>query len=627
MRGGYAGKIGFVDLSSGEIRIEKLDDATARSYIGGQGLGARILYERQPKGADPLGPDNILGFTTGPLTGTKTPTGGRYMAVCKSPLTGGWGDANSGGYFGSELKAAGLDAVFVSGKSASPTYLLIQNGNLELRDASHLWGQDTVATEEALRSETAAKKLRVACIGPASERLSLISGISNDGGRFAARSGVGAVMGSKQLKAVAVRGSERVAVANTELLDSLRKAFINDIKEMPGFIQVLREQGTCGLTGGLVAGGATPIKNWKSSGEEAFPGGDRVSAPEGILKYQTRKYACANCPIACGGIVNVNEGRYPVGETHKPEYETVGAFGPMCMNNDLESIFKLNDMCNRSGLDTISAGSVLAFAMECYEEGILTKADTDGIELNWGNSRAMVAMTEKIILREGLGDILADGVKTAAEKIGGGAEQFAMHVGGQEPGLHSALFLPSRGTGYVCDPTPGRHTAAPMARIDGGPGAWAPYPEMEIGEFERYEYNGKGPISAKASAYLQIGASAGVCLMPMMFFGNFPLVDFLNAVTGWDADVAEMLNTGNRLMTLRQAFNIREGIEAGDVQLPNRMKGIPAQTDGPLADVTIDVDSLARDYRVAMGWDADTARPNDETLEKLGLAQLVSDFG
>jgi aldehyde:ferredoxin oxidoreductase len=434
-------------------------------------------------------------------------------------------------------------------------------------------------------------------------------------------------MGSKQLKAVAVRGSDRVAVANADLLDSLRKEFIREIKETPGFIQVLREQGTCGLTGALVASGATPIKNWQSAGEQAFPGGERVCAPEGILKYQTRKYACANCPIACGGIITINQGRYPVGETHKPEYETVGAFGPMCMNNDLESIFKLNDMCNRSGLDTISAGSVLAFAMECYEQGLLTSADTDGIELTWGNSKAMVAMTEKIILREGLGDILADGVKLAAEKIGGDAGKYAMHVGGQEPGLHSALFLPSRGTGYVCDPTPGRHTAAPMARIDGGPGEYAPYPEMKIGNFERYEYSGKGPISAKASTYLQVGASAGVCLMPMMFFGNFPLLDFINAVTGWDTDMAELLNTGNRLMTLRQAFNIREGIEACDVQLPNRMKGIPAQTDGPLADLTIDIDNLAREYRQAMGWDADTARPTNETLEKLGLVQLVAEFG
>ena len=627
MTGGFTGKIGFVDLTSGEIKIENLDDATARKYIGGQGLGAKILFERQPKGADPLGPDNILGFTTGPLTGTQTPTGGRYMAVCKSPLTGGWGDANSGGYFGSELKAAGLDAVFVSGQSAKPAYLLVQDGQIEVRDATHLWGQDTVATEEGLRGELSVKRLRVACIGPASERLSLISGISNDEGRFAARSGVGAVMGSKRLKAVAVRGSKRAAVANPDLLASLRKSFINDIKEMPGFIQVLREQGTCGLTGGLIAGGATPVKNWQASGKEAFPGGERVSAAEGIIKYQTRKYACANCPIACGGIVNVNEGRYPVGETHKPEYETVGAFGPMCMNSDLESIFKLNDMCNRSGLDTISTGTVLAFAMECYEKGILTKADSDGIELNWGDSRAMIALTEKIILREGLGDILADGVKLASEKIGGGAEECAMHVGGQEPGLHSALFLPSRGTGYVCDPTPGRHTAAPMARVDGGPGQWAPYPEMGIGEFEKYDYSGKGPISARASAYLQVGASAGVCLMPMMFFGNFPLVEFLNAVTGWDADVAEILETGNRLMTLRQAFNIREGIETGDVKLPDRMKGVPAQSDGPLADVTIDIDSLAREYREAMGWDAETARPTDETLEKLGLAKIVQNHG
>ena len=571
--------------------------------------------------------DNTLGFTTGPLTGTRTPTGGRYMAVTKSPLTGGWGDANSGGFFGSELKAAGFDAVFVRGLSPKPVYLSVRNGTLELCDAGHLWGLDTVATEAALQKESGGKGLRVACIGPASERLSLISGIANDGGRFAARSGVGAVMGSKRLKAVAVRGKARVEVADAARLDELRKKFIAEMRKMPGFVQVLREQGTCGLTASLIAGGATPVKNWQAHGDQAFPAGERVSSADAVIKYEKRKFACANCPIACGGIVDVTDGRYPVGETHKPEYETIGAFGPMCLNTDPATVFKLNDLCNRSGLDTISAGTVLAFAMECFEEGILTAADTDGIELTWGNSDAMVAMTEKIIRREGLGDILADGVKTAAEKIGAGAEKCAMHVGGQEPGLHSALFLPSRGTGYVCDPTPGRHTAAPMARIDGGPGQWAPYPELKIEKFEKHAYSGKGPLGTKAAAYLQVGASAGVCLMPLMFFGNFPLVDFLNAVTGWDADVGEVLETGARLMTLRQSFNIREGIKAGDVKLPGRLQGIPPQTEGPVAEVTIDIDTLAREFRQAMGWDPDTARPTDRTLEKLGLARLVQDFG
>jgi aldehyde:ferredoxin oxidoreductase len=239
----------------------------------------------------------------------------------------------------------------------------------------------------------------------------------------------------------------------------------------------------------------------------------------------------------------------------------------------------------------------------------------------------MIAMTEKMIAREGFGDILADGVKMAAQKIGSGAEEFAMHIGGQEPGLHNALFLPSRGTGFVCDPTPGRHTAAPMAAIDGGAKQFAPYPELKIDKFEKYTYTGKGPTSATASQYLQVGSSSGVCIMPMMFFGNFPLIDFFNAVTGWDLDAAEVLNTGARIQTLRHCFNQREGIAPSDVKLPKRMLGQPPQEEGPVAGVTLDVDNLAREYRQAMGWDPDSGRPDDETLERLGLAQLVKNYG
>jgi aldehyde:ferredoxin oxidoreductase len=376
-----------------------------------------------------------------------------------------------------------------------------------------------------------------------------------------------------------------------------------------------------------VASGATPVKNWQMTGEQSFANLEKIADPDAIISQQTRKFACANCPIACGGIFNVTGGKYPVGETHKPEYETIGAFGTMCMCDDFEAIIKLNEMCNRSGLDTISAGTALAFAMECFENGVITESDLDGVPLTWGNAEAMVTMVDKMIAREGFGDILADGVKIAAEKIGGGAEKFAMHVGGQEPGLHNALFLPSRGTGFVCDPTPGRHTAAPMARIDGGPGAFAPYPELKIEEFERYTYTGKGPMSATASSYLQAGASAGLCLMPLMFFGNFPFVDFFNAVTGWNLEVSEVLNTGARIQTLRQCFNVREGIQPSDINLPERMVGRPPQKEGPVAGVTLDIDNLAREYRQAMGWDPHSGRPDAATLEKLGLTELIKTHG
>ena len=504
---------------------------------------------------------------------------------------------------------------------------MIADDKIEVRDAAHLWGKDAVETESALQKDLGQPKLRVATIGPASERISLISGIVNDKGRIAARSGLGAVMGAKKLKAVAVRGSGKVAVADKDTLARVRKTFLDQMREMPGMPDVLLNQGTCGFTAGLMAAGATPVKNWQHAGEQAFENVQNIADAETILQYQTRKYGCASCPIACGGIFEVNKGKFPVGEVHKPEYETIGAFGPVCCNDDFESIIKLHDMCNRSGLDTISAGSVLSFGMECFEHGIISESDTDGIALTWGNAEAMIAVLEKIILREGFGDILADGVKIAAEKIGNGSEEFAVHVGGQEPGLHNPLLLPGRGVGYVSDPTPGRHTAAPMARIDGGDGAAGPYSELTIQGFERYNYTGKGPMSATLSSYLQAGNCAGICLMPLLFFGNYPLLEFFNAVTGLDLDISEVLETGTRIQTLRQSFNIREGIRVSDIKLPGRLAGTPPLKEGPLSGVTIDVDNLRQEYFQSMGWDPDSGQPQPETLEKLGLDSLINNFG
>lgn len=625
MAGGYTGRIGFVSLSTGKVEEEKLDENMARDFIGGYGLGVRILFERQKAGINPLGSENIIGFTTGPLTGTQTPSGCRYMAVCKSPLTGGWGDANSGGHFGSELKLAGWDAIFFSGIASSPKYVLITQQGIELRDASHLWGKDTVDTEDILGKELGNQKIRVASIGPASERLSLISGIVTDRGRIAARSGVGAVMGSKQLKAIAVHGGRKVAIADKDRLDQLRRTFLKELRESQGYPKRLMECGTAGGTKTLVAVGAAPIKNWLLAGEQAFSTLDKIADWNTILRYQVRKYSCANCPIACGGIYSVPEGPYPVAEMHRPEYETIAAFGPLCFNDDFLSIIKLNDMCNRSGLDTISAGSVIAFAMECFEEGIISKKDTGGIELSWGNAQAMIAMLDKMIRREGFGDILADGVKVAAQKIGKGAGKYAMHIGGQEPGMHNPLFLPSRGTGYVCDPTPGRHTAAIMNRIDAGSAVLAPYPELQFHNFERYEYKSKGIPSAIASCYWQVGTCAGVCLFPVIFFGTYPLIEYLKAVTGWDIDMTEVLETGARIQTLRQAFNLREGINPAGINLPPRMAGVPPKDEGPLAGINIDIDSLAHEYYKAMGWDPNAGYIADATLERLGLKELVEE--
>lgn len=621
MTGGYTGRLGFVDLTKGEVKIEKLDNELARHFVGGPGLGARILFECQMAGANPLGPDNIIGFVTGPATGTPVPTGARYTVVCKSPLTGGWGDANSGGYFGRELKVAGWDAIFVSGIASSPRYLFVTNDGIEIKDASHIWGKDTYETEDILIEEIGDSKVRVACIGPAGENQALISGIVHDKGRIAARSGVGAVMGSKLLKAVAVRGKGEVPVAHIEHLKQLRKDFIRQMSDVT-FIKILREWGTCGLTGDSVRSGASPIKNWLLAGIEAFPSVDKIGNGDNIIKYQLKRYACWNCPIACGGTVAISEGKYLLSEMHKPEYETVAAFGNMCLNDDLASIFKLNDMCNRSGLDTISTGSTIAFAMECYDKGIINKVDTDGIELTWGNSESIIAITEKMIHREGFGNVLADGVKVASGRIGKGAESYAMHIGGQEPGLQNPLFLPGRGTGFVVNPTPGRHTAAsPLTCIDIN-AAMAPYPELQFSGFEPYEYKNKGEASAVASSYWQVGASAGVCLFSAVTSGIFPLLDFLSAVTGWDISMKEALQTGARILTLQQLFNIREGVEPSEVKMPDRMVGVPPMSTGPLKGITLDIGTLVKEYREAMGWDSDTGHPTQARLTELKLVEL-----
>lgn len=622
MSGGYAGRIGFVDLTTEKVTETPLDEGLARRFVGGGGLGVRTLCEEQPATIDPLGAENTIGFVTGPLTGTPVPGGARYMAVCKSPLTGGWGESNAGGYFGTELKRAGWDAVFVSGAAATPKYLLVTDSGLELRDAGHLWGQDTVETDEALRREVSQPKARIACIGPAGEKMSLISGISSDKGRFAARSGVGAVMGAKRLKALVVKGQGGIALANESLVRQLRKEF-NQGLATSAFAQTMKEHGTCGLTVSSIASGAAPIKNWLLSGSQAFPNAELLHGDK-IIEHQAKRYACAGCPIACGGTVRVEDGPYPVEEVHKPEYETIVGFGPLCMNEDLPAIIAMTDLANRGGIDTISAANVIAFAMECFEHGILSKKDTDGIELTWGNSKAMIELLGKMIEREGIGDVLADGVRLAAERIGGGSEDYAMHAGGQEPGFHSALLLPGRATGYVVDPTPGRHThGSPLACADTNMTA-APYPELHLDGYERYDFETKGPAQAMMSSYFHFASSAGLCSFSFIFTRNLLLVDFLNAVTGWDADMDEVLETGRRIQTLRQLFNIREGIKPNEVRLPGRMAGVPPQTDGPLRGITLDMQALTTGYRKAMGWDPDSGRPSPETLEQLGLQGLAN---
>jgi aldehyde:ferredoxin oxidoreductase len=599
MAGGYMGKILFVNLSAGKIREEAPDESLYRDFIGGYGIGARILYSHQKGGVDPLGPDNTLGFLTGPLTGTPATFAGRYVVVAKSPLTGGWGDANSGGNFAPQIKFAGYDAVFFNGIAEKPVYLFLDNGKAELRDASRLWGKDCFETEDTLQAELG-NGVESVCIGPSGEKLALISCVVTKRGAVAGRSGLGAVMGSKKLKAMAARGQQEVPIADIEAVNKLRREHINAIRGRKGGPETLdgfHKYGTSHVAEEFAHNGDTPVKNWGGIGIIDFPDASGLSGDAAIANIE-RRTGCWHCPIACEGRLREGKGeyKYPAG-TRRVEYETQAAFGTMCLNNNTESINMVNHLCNSYGLDTISGGSTIAFAIECYENGLITKANTDGIELTWGNHQAIVAMTEKMVKREGFGDVLADGVKVAAEKIGKGAEEYAIHIGGQELGMHDPKFpqpTPSAAR-YQMDATPGRHTQM-----------------------------GFGPSSFQT----HILNTTGFCLFSdLLTLDNITyIVGFMSAVTGWNRSTNELLKIGERIANMRHVFNLREGINPLEYKVHSRIIGLPPQKEGPLAGVTADIKTQVRDNLKALDWDLTTTKPSKNKLLELGLNDVAEDL-
>lgn len=617
MAGGYMGRILFVDLSRGTMKEERTDEGLCRQFLGGYGLGVRLIWERQPPGVAPLGPQNILGFITGPLTGTPALIASRYMVVGKSPLTQTWGDANSGGFFGPHMKFAGYDALFFTGESKKPVYLFLDQGDAVLRDAQELWGLDTVETEDLLKAELGAKT-EVASIGPAGEKLALISCIINNKGRAAGRSGLGAVMGSKKLKAVAINGDREVPLADKERVLALRKEYLASLTGP--LVDYYRDYGTCGGLEGASVSGDAPVKNWKGVGPIDFPGAAAISG-DNVIKYQEKRFACWHCPLGCGGHVRVKEGPYAV-EGHKPEYETLAAFGTMTLVDDVEAIIKANDLCNRYGLDTISTGATLAFATECYERGLLSPKDTDGLELQWGNGPAMIAVIEKIAEREGLGDLLADGVKRAAERIGGEAKELAIHIQGQEVPMHDPRYLPTLATTYWLDATPARHT-------QGGHWAYDLLPisreRLRIPDIEeRYLYTGKAEVYKRVTDIIHVVNAAGLCQFGYECTDIQYVADFLSAVTGWDLTLEECLRIGERISNLRHLFNLREGLNPLRFKLPGRIIGRPPLEAGSLAGIEVDVETLASEYLAARGWDPVTAVPSREKLLELGLKELLN---
>ncbi len=620
MPGGFIGKILKVDLTLGKVHEETLHESFYKTWLGGYGLGARIVYDEITPKTDPLGPKNIIGFTTGILTGAFTALGSSFTAVGKSPLTGTWGDSRAGGYFGAELKSAGFDAVFCYGRASKPVYLWINEENAEIKDASSIWGKDTYKTEDILREEHGDKRIQFASIGPAGEKLSLMSCMITDKGRAAGRSGLGALMGSKNLKAVAVRGTKQIPVFNHKKVMELRRKFIELTKtEREFYYEYFTKYGTSGATAMLALSGDAPCKNWRGAATLDFPNAERIS-DENVIKYLTRRYACHGCAMPCGGYIKVETGSYAV-EAMKPEYETLASFGTLCLNDNIESIMFVNDICSRYGLDTISTGSTVAFAIECYENGLITREDTRGVELKWGNADSIVKLTESIAKREGFGDVLADGVAIAAKKIGKGSEKYMAHVAGQEIPMHDPKLMPTYGSGYVIDATPARHTQGFEIYLDTLPGVKMP-PFSE----DKYDYHGKGAAIAYMSYYTHMVNSLGVCLFPssLVTIEGIPNhADFVNAVTGWKMSMQELLVCGERIACMRQTFNVREGFTPADFKIVGRAAGKPTFVEGPLKGITVDFNNWAKEYFDYAEWNYETGKPSERKLVQLGLQDVA----
>jgi aldehyde:ferredoxin oxidoreductase len=611
---GYHKKLLRVNLSNRKVEVEDLDENLIRKYIGGLGIEAKILYEETTPETDPLSPGNILMAVTGPYTGTGVPTSGRHHLVSRSPLTGFFGESNVGGSWAVHLKRAGFDGILIKGKSEAPVYLWIRDGKMEFRDARPIWGKDSYESAEWLKQETA-KEATAAVIGPAGERMAKIASIPHIGHivRAAARTGLGAVMGSKNLKAVVVFGEGPIPIAKPDEL----KARIKEIT--PHIQQATEAFGKFGTSGGIdnyEKIGNFPIKNWRQG---RWPGAKKIS---GVAMHDTilsGRKACMHCPIACGRHIKVTEGPYAPMDCEGPEYETIGTLGGLCLVDDLVAIAKANQLCNRYGLDTISAGGIIAFAMEAYEKGIITRSDTDGVELVWGNGKAVVEMVHKMGKGEGIGRLMTEGSKRMAEALGKNAIEFAIHVKGLEPSAHDPRRFFSQALSYATAARGACHNAS-----------WShPYelalsmPEIGIPEpQDAYQIEGKAEFTAKLQDLM--------CVMDALIICRFSQVgkavnvtnhvDWLNLITGWNMEIPEYMKVGERLFNLKRMYNCRLGASRKDDLLPYRFLTLN-RTGEDLTNQLPPIGKLLGDYYAYRGWSEDGI-PTPQKLEELGLGEL-----
>jgi aldehyde:ferredoxin oxidoreductase len=588
---GYMGSLLRINLSRESVSFGDLDEGMAEKFIGGSGLATKILYDELERGIDPLSRDNKLIFATGPVTGA-TLFSGRYTVVSKSPLTGIYGQATSGGYFGAELKFSGVDTMIIEGKAENPVYIRIENGEVEIRDAKDIWGMDTVETEESLRELEG--DVKVACIGPAGERLVKFASIMNDNGNAAGRTGMGCVMGSKNLKAITVKGEKEAEIAKEDELTRIAKE-MRGVAKRNLVIRDLAESGTDGIAITLHLIGGLPTRYYR---EGTFEGAVNIDGHTMTRKILKKRATCYNCPIACKRVIELKSGPYSGLFGRGPEYETCCAFGSLCLNDDLELIAKANDICNRLGMDTISTGNIIAFCMECYERGLLSEEDM-GVKLEWG-SHEMLQLIEKIGMREGIGNLLAEGVRAISKKIG--AEEIAM----QSKGLETAMFDPRalKGMGLVFS-TSTRGACHLMGITQAVEMGVVPYySSLDLPRrFGRRVESGKGKLVKTLQDWKVFMDSMVVCLHPFTRIsrGVEDCADIYSAVTGIDFDVRKMLKSGERIYNLQRLFNIREGISKRDDTIPVRFIE-ESHSKGPNKGEKVNLDRMLEEYYDERDW-------------------------
>jgi len=617
--GGYTGKVLRVDLSGGKVSVEEPEARFYREYFGGTALIGYYLVKELAPGTDPLGPDNKLIFSVGVISGLPSAGCGRSGVGARSPLTGGWGDAQAGGFWPAELKRAGWDAIIVEGRAEKPVYVSIRDSEVEIRDASHLWGRTTAEVETRLREDLDDRRVRVAQTGLAGENQVRLAGIANDTNRYYGRCGLGAVMGAKMLKAIAVRGSAAPKTANPDKMREIATGMADFVKQyMGGFTAYGTSGGVCGLN----AMGILPTHNFR---EGQFAGFEKISGQTMAETILVGRDNCTACPVNCKRVVEVGT-PYNVNRVYGgPEYETIGSLGSLCGVDNLKAIAHGNQTCNALGLDTIGVGTTIAFAMDCFENGILTEKDTGGIELRFGNAEAMMKMVEMIGRREGLGDVLAEGVMRAAEKIGGDARKYAMHIKGQELPMHDPRGKVGLGIGYAISPTGADHMHnihdPEFARVN---------PTMSaLGILEPLDPHDLGPAKVRAFQYLVNWQHFKNCAITCMFLPYDPnrMSELVSAATGWNTNAWELLKVGERAHALARLFNAREGFTATDDRLPDRLH--TGVSTGPQAGRGIDQEAMQqalRTYYRMSGWDEVHGAPTAAKLAELDLAWAIPEL-